>query len=66
MQHEIDHLHGRLFIDHLSFLKRRKALKAWDDEKAKYPNLIRTLDQAAPADAAGTTRTPRGDAAETL
>ncbi|MBM4193471.1 MAG: peptide deformylase [Gemmatimonadetes bacterium] len=43
LQHEIDHLHGRLFIDHLSFLKKRKALAAWDDEKAKYPAFIRDL-----------------------
>jgi peptide deformylase len=43
LQHEIDHLHGRLFIDHLSFLKRRQALAAWDDEKGKYPELLRIL-----------------------
>ena len=30
MQHEIDHLHGRLFIDHLSLVKRRAALAKWD------------------------------------
>jgi peptide deformylase len=42
-QHEIDHLHGKLFIDHLSFLKRRKAMAAWDEEKVKYPDLIRIL-----------------------
>ncbi len=43
LQHEIDHLHGKLFIDHLSFLKRRKAMAAWDDEKGKYPEFIRIL-----------------------
>jgi len=43
LQHEIDHLHGRLFIDHLSFLKKRKALATWDEEKAKYPGLLRDL-----------------------
>ncbi|MDH5235845.1 MAG: peptide deformylase [Gemmatimonadota bacterium] len=43
LQHEIDHLHGRLFIDHLSFLKRRQALAAWEDEKGKYPDLLRIL-----------------------
>ena len=26
LQHEIDHLHGKLFIDYLSVLKRRAAL----------------------------------------
>ncbi len=43
MQHEIDHLDGKLFIDHLSFLKRQKALSNWEKEKGKYPNLIRTI-----------------------
>ena len=43
MQHEIDHLHGRLFVDHLSFLRKRRAIAQWDDEKAKYPGLLRML-----------------------
>ena len=43
LQHEVDHLHGRLFIDHLSFLKRRQALADWEDEKGKYPDLLRIL-----------------------
>jgi peptide deformylase len=43
MQHEIDHLHGKLFLDHLSFLKRQKALRLWDDEKDKYPDFIRIV-----------------------
>ena len=43
LQHEIDHLHGRLFIDYLGFLKRRKAMAAWDEEKVKYPGFIRRL-----------------------
>ena len=30
VQHEIDHLHGRLFIDHLSLVKRRAALAKWE------------------------------------
>ncbi len=30
LQHEIDHLHGRLFIDYLSFVKRRIAMRKWD------------------------------------
>ena len=37
LQHEIDHLHGKLFIDHLSVLKRRAALDKWADMKEKYP-----------------------------
>jgi peptide deformylase len=43
LQHEIDHLHGKMFIDHLSILKRRSALRDWDAEKAQYPKLIRVL-----------------------
>jgi len=43
LQHEIDHLHGRLFIDHLSLLKRKAALAKWDEEKGKYPDLRRTV-----------------------
>lgn len=50
MQHEIDHLHGKLFIDHLSFLKRQKALLAWEKEKDKYPDLIRTIVPGEGAD----------------
>jgi peptide deformylase len=43
LQHEIDHLNGKLFIDHLSFLKRRQALAAWEAEKDKYPGQLRIL-----------------------
>ena len=42
LQHEIDHLHGKLFIDYLSVLKRRSALTKWAKEKDKYPGFIRT------------------------
>ena len=41
--HEIDHLHGKLFIDYLSVLKRRAALSKWAKEKEKYPGFVRTL-----------------------
>ncbi len=57
LQHEIDHLHGKLFIDHLSFLKRRQALSLWDEEKEKYPELLRVLkagDTDSPAARPGT------------
>jgi peptide deformylase len=43
LQHEIDHLHGRLFIDYLSVLKRRSAIAKWEKERAKYPSLRRTI-----------------------
>jgi peptide deformylase len=44
LQHEIDHLHGKLFIDYLSVLKRRAALAKWAKEKDKYPSFVRKLE----------------------
>ena len=46
LQHEIDHLHGRLFIDYMSTLKKRAAKARWERERAKYPAGIRKLDPA--------------------
>ena len=43
LQHEIDHLHGKLFTDRLSILKRRAAMRDWDEEKVNYPKLLRVL-----------------------
>lgn len=43
MQHEIDHLDGRLFIDYLSMLKRRSAMSKWDRLKDDYPGFIRKV-----------------------
>jgi peptide deformylase len=43
LQHEIDHLHGRLFIDHLCILKRRAALAKWETVKGQYVENRRTL-----------------------
>lgn len=45
MQHEIDHLDGKLFIDYLSMLKRRSALSKWEKTKGDYPNFIRKVAQ---------------------
>ena len=42
-QHEIDHLHGKLFLDYLSILKRRSAMKKWEGLRERYPNFIRQL-----------------------
>ena len=50
LQHEIDHLHGKLFIDYLSVLKRRAAMAKWNKEKAKYPGGIRRLTAAEVAE----------------
>ena len=44
LQHEIDHLHGKLFVDYLSILKRRSAMAKWAKEKDKYPKFIRKLE----------------------
>ena len=49
LQHEIDHLHGRLFIDYLSLLKRRAARAKWEKLRKGNPSLTR---QVAPAVAA--------------
>jgi peptide deformylase len=43
LQHEIDHLHGKLFVDYLSVLKRRSAMSKWTKEKEKYPGFIRRI-----------------------
>ena len=43
MQHEIDHLDGKLFIDYLSMLKRRSALSKWEKAKDDYPGFIRKV-----------------------
>ena len=49
IQHEVDHLFGTMFIDHLSILKRRSALAKWTKEKLKYPDLIRRLPETTQA-----------------
>jgi len=43
LQHEIDHLHGKLFVDYLSVLKRRSALAKWETFKGDYPGYIRKV-----------------------
>ena len=50
LQHEIDHLHGKLFIDYLSVLKRRAAMNKWSKEREKYPGSIRRLTPAEVAE----------------
>jgi len=43
LQHEIDHLNGKLFLDYFSFLKRRAALAKWELQKSRYAAGIRRL-----------------------
>ena len=42
-QHEIDHLHGKLFLDYLSVLKKRSAMHKWAKIKDRYPGFVRRL-----------------------
>jgi peptide deformylase len=46
LQHEIDHLHGKLFIDYMGVFKRRTALAKWTKEREKYPGNVRKLTPA--------------------
>jgi peptide deformylase len=43
IQHEIDHLHGKMFIDYLSVLKKRSVMAQWTKEREKYPGNVRML-----------------------
>lgn len=42
--HEIDHLHGKLFLDHLGLIKRRAALKKWEKLRAGDKSLTRKVE----------------------
>jgi peptide deformylase len=53
VQHEIDHLDGILFLDHLSLLKRKRLLGKWKKEHADDVGYIRPVKPAA-ADARAT------------
>jgi peptide deformylase len=50
LQHEIDHLHGKLFLDYLSVLKRTAALTKWKLQQDKYPGFIRRTVLETPED----------------
>lgn len=45
LQHEIDHLHGKLFLDYLSILKKRKAMAQWEEIKGDFPDFRRDLSK---------------------
>jgi peptide deformylase len=49
LQHEIDHLHGKLFIDYLSLLKRRAAIRKYREARGDDRALTRKI---VPAEAA--------------
>ena len=50
LQHEIDHLDGKLFLDYLSVLKRTAALAKWRLQSDDYPGYIRRVALETPED----------------
>jgi peptide deformylase len=46
VQHEIDHLDGILFLDHLSLLKRKRILARWKKEHADDDGYVRPVKPA--------------------
>ena len=50
LQHEVDHLDGKLFLDYLSVLKRAASLAKWKLESGKYPGFIRRVALEKPED----------------
>ena len=50
LQHEIDHLDGKLFLDYLSVLKRTAALAKWKMQVNDYPGYVRRVSQETPED----------------
>jgi peptide deformylase len=50
LQHEIDHLDGKLFLDYLSVLKRTAALAKWKLKLEDYPGNIRRVALETPED----------------
>jgi peptide deformylase len=50
LQHEIDHLDGKLFLDYLSVLKRTAALAKWKLGADDYPGYIRRVSLETPED----------------
>jgi peptide deformylase len=50
LQHEIDHLDGKLFLDYLSVLKCTAALTKWKLHQDRYPGFIRRTALETPED----------------
>jgi peptide deformylase len=53
LQHEIDHLDGKLFLDYLSVLKRTAAIAKWKLIADDYPGNIRRVALETPEDREG-------------
>jgi peptide deformylase len=47
IQHEIDHLDGILFLDHLSLLKRKRLLAKWKKEHGDDPSFVQPVKPAS-------------------
>ncbi len=50
LQHEIDHLDGKIFLDYLSVLKRAASLAKWKLQADDYPGYIRRVSLETPED----------------
>ena len=48
VQHELDHLDGKLFIDYMSLIKRKFTARKWEKEAANYPGFLRKLEPGKP------------------
>jgi peptide deformylase len=48
LQHEIDHLDGKLFLDYLSMLKRTAAMAKWKLKQDDYPGFLRRVALETP------------------
>ncbi len=48
LQHEMDHLDGKLFLDYLSMLKRTAAMAKWKLKQEEYPGFIRRVSLETP------------------
>ena len=64
LQHEIDHLHGKLFIDYLSLFKRRAAMSKWEEMRSEYPGLLRRVALEAESEGRGGRGEGRGEQVE--
>ena len=50
VQHEIDHLDGILFLDHLSMLKRRLILRKWEKQRKGERGYVREVPEVSAKD----------------
>lgn len=53
VQHEVDHLHGKLFLDHLSLVKQQAAMRKWRKVRKGERALTRSLEPRRMREPAG-------------